>query len=129
MSNGARKFDQGKPPVMTGCFLRFPRAMIEIAKVSALGAEKYDVVLPDSGFLNVENGIARYTDAHGRHLLDRVIKGEWNTETGGNLPKEGRRVRHLAQAAWDILTVLERTLIEEETYGVKDERVSATEAV
>lgn len=114
MSNGARKFDDGKLPVMTGCFLRFPRAMKEIARVSKLGADKYEVVLPDDGFMYVENGVARYTDAMGRHMLDEVINGPMNVERGGALPADGVAVLHAAQVAWNALTRLELLLAENE---------------
>jgi hypothetical protein len=112
--NGARKFDNEKAPVTTGVFWRFPRALMEIAKVSAVGAEKYEVVLPDNHCLQVDNGFNRYADADGRHLLLVAIEGKWNTEKGGALPEEGRKVRHLAQHAWDALTILEMELLAEE---------------
>lgn len=113
MANGARKFDNDKAPVTTGVFWRFPRALMEVAKVSKLGAEKYEVVLPDNNCLNVENGFNRYADADGRHLLLRAIE-VMNTEKGGALPPEGVNIRHLAQHAWDALCILEMELIEEE---------------
>lgn len=115
--NGARKFDDDKLPVMTGCFLRFPRAMKEIARVSKLGADKYEVVLPDDNFLNVPNGVARYTDAMGRHALDEVLYGPVNRERGGNLPEAGVDVLHAAQIAWNALTRLELMLVEQEKQG------------
>ena len=113
--NGARKFDSGKAPITTGLLWRFPRAIKEVAKVSAVGAEKYEVTLPDDNCLRVENGFNRYADAIARHLVDRIIDGPINNEKGGALPPEGRNVRHLAQLIWDGLTCLEIELIDEET--------------
>lgn len=110
-----KKLDEGKAPVMTGVFLLFPRSMYELAKVSKLGADKYGVTLPDDNFLYVENGANRYMDAHGRHLLERQIRGDLHTETGGELPPEGVEVSHLTQSVWDGLCVLERTLKDKET--------------
>lgn len=114
MNKGARKFDDGKPPVVTGFMWRWPRAIKEVAKVSAVGAEKYDVVLPDNNCLNVPNGFNRYANAIGRHLLAMAIDGPMNTEKGGSLPPEGRGVYHLAQLIWNAMTVLERYLIDQE---------------
>lgn len=114
MTNGARKFDQEKAPVTTGVLWRFPRALLEVSKVSQLGADKYEVTLPDNNCLNVENGFYRYANAQGRHLLQRWIDGKWNIETGGALEEGGRRIRHLAQNAWDALMILELELLEEE---------------
>lgn len=114
MANGARKFDDGKAPITTGLLWRFPRAVKEVAKVSAVGAEKYEVTLPDDNCLRVENGFNRYADAIARHLVDRALEGPMNNEKGGALPPEGRDVRHLAQLIWDGLTCLEIELIEEE---------------
>lgn len=125
MTNGARKFDGGKPPVVTGFMWRWPRAIKEVAKVSAVGAEKYDVVLPDNNCLNVPDGYNRYANAIGRHLLDMAIDGPMNIEKGGSLPPEGREVYHLAQMIWDGLTVLERYLIDQEAETRKTAVVEA----
>lgn len=117
--NGARKFDIGKSPITTGLLWRFPRAVKAVASVSAVGAEKYEVTLPDDNCLRVENGFNRYADAIARHLVDRIIDGPINNEKGGALPPEGRDVRHLAQLVWDGLTCLEIELIEEEEMSRK----------
>ena len=106
------KMDDGKLPVMRGAFLRFPRAMREIARVSVLGATKYDSPIGDMGYLNVERGGERYTEALGRHLLDEVTKGLDNVEKGGALPESGMEVLHAAQAAWNALARLEYLMVE-----------------
>jgi hypothetical protein len=129
LTNGARKFDGGKPPITTGLLWRFPRAVKEVAKVSAVGAEKYEVTLPDDNCLRVENGFNRYADAIARHLVDRAIDGPMNNEKGGALPPEGRDVRHLAQLIWDGFTCLEIELIEEEkAKALSSEQASASGA-
>jgi hypothetical protein len=106
-SKGAKKLDAGKLPVMRGVFLRFPRAMYEIARVSQAGTTKYGVSIDDKNFVNVPDGHGRYTDALGRHLLDEAIHGAVNVERGGELPKEGAELLHAAQTAWDALARLE----------------------
>lgn len=107
MSEGAKKLDAGKLPVMRGVFLRFPRAMYELAKVSQAGTTKYAVPIDDMNYKNVPDGEGRYTDALGRHLLDEAIGGQMNVEKGGALPEQGVELLHKAQAAWDALARLE----------------------
>jgi hypothetical protein len=110
-NHGAKKLDTGKLPVMRGVFLRFPRAMQEIARVSAVGTAKYGVPIDDMQYKNVEDGEGRYTDALGRHLLEQAINGNESIERGGNLPAEGSEpLRHDAQVAWDALARLEIAL-------------------
>jgi hypothetical protein len=92
--------------------------------VSAVGAEKYEVTLPDDNCLRVEDGFNRYANAIARHLIDRAIDGPMNNEKGGALPPEGRDVRHLAQLIWDGLTCLEIELIEEEKASQSYEELS-----
>jgi Domain of unknown function (DUF5664) len=111
--NGAQKFDNDKLPVMRGVFLRFPRAMYELARVSKTGTTKYSVPISDMQYLNVADGHGRYTDALGRHLLDEAINGPMNTEKGGALPPGGAKLLHAAQAAWDALARLEIMLTEQ----------------
>lgn len=105
--DGAIKYDAGKPAVVRGVLARFPRALLEIAKVSAIGCEKYDLPPDDINFMNVPDGYGRYTDAAGRHLLAELMDGHWNVEHGGALPSEGRAVLHAAQLAWCALARLE----------------------
>jgi hypothetical protein len=107
LSEGAKKLDTGKLPVMRGVFLRFPRAMYEIARVSQVGTTKYAVPIDDMNYKNVPDGEGRYTDAVGRHLLDEAIHGRMNVEKGGALPEDGMKLLHAAQTAWDSLARLE----------------------
>lgn len=92
------KLDAGKAPV--GLMLRnFPRALAAVAQTTGYGAkEKYT----PSGWREVENGEERYLDALGRHLLIRADGSPYDPSTG---------LKHMAQAAWNSLAVLELELI------------------
>jgi hypothetical protein len=71
----------------------FAPALAEVVKVGTFGAKKYT----DGGWLQVPNGIKRYSDAALRHAAAHAM-GELNDpETG--LP-------HLAHVAWNALAVL-----------------------
>ncbi len=93
------KLDAGKVPVVRGAFGYFPRALIEVAKVSQFGATKYAW----KGWETVPDGVVRYTDALGRHLLYEAT-GE-NRDPDSNL-------LHAAHAAWNALARLELMLRE-----------------
>jgi hypothetical protein len=114
---GGVKHDAGKAPVMRGVFMRFPRAMFEVARVSQTGTTKYAVPISDMEYVNVKDGFGRYTDALGRHLLEEAIGGHVSVETGGELPAGGAELIHAAQAAWDALARLEILLIALEKAG------------
>ena len=90
------KVDEGKPRV--GLVLGdFSQALMEVAKVGTFGANKYS----DSGWISVPDGINRYTDALGRHLLYEG-KGESVDPDSG--------LQHAAHAAWNALARLELML-------------------
>lgn len=95
------KLDAGKSPVVRGAIQYFPRALLEVADVSAKGASKYSW----KGWIDVEDGISRYTDALGRHLVQEALE-----EFDSDLPE----VLHAAQVAWNALARLELILIEKE---------------
>jgi len=92
------KLDYGKP--MAGLLGDFGNALIEVAKVSTFGAQKYS----RGGWLHVDDGISRYTDAMWRHLL---------VEANGPIDKDSG-MRHAAQVAWNALARLELTLRKEQ---------------
>lgn len=94
------KLDQGKtrPSLI---FSSMPYALMAVAEVGTYGANKYS----ENGWMEVPNGIARYTDAMYRHLLATSAE---DGESG--LP-------HLAHACWNLLAVLELKLRGE--YGPK----------
>jgi hypothetical protein len=90
------KLDHGKPRV--GLVLGdFAKALLEVAKVGTYGANKYT----DHGWLSVPNGVERYTDALGRHLL---------YEASGELRDKDTGLMHAAHAAWNALARLELML-------------------
>lgn len=94
------KYDQDKPCVNRGMFAYFPKALLEVAKVSDFGAQKYE----RGGWKTVPDGIERYFDALGRHLLNFQIEGTFDKESG---------LRHMAHLAWNALAVLELQLQED----------------
>lgn len=79
--------------VMTG----FPRALLQVGRVSTYGARKYS----DNGWMSVENGVARYTDAMHRHAISEATGEISDPESG--LP-------HAAHLAWNALARLELML-------------------
>lgn len=94
------KLDAGKSPVYQGLLDYFPRAVRAVADVSAAGAAKYAW----KGWETVPDGINRYRNALGRHIVDESIQGKYDPDG----------FRHLAQQAWNALAALELTLREEE---------------
>ncbi len=95
------KADSGKPAVLQGLLQYFPRALREIATVSTIGAKKYSW----RGWESVPDGINRYGDALGRHLLAAAIEGPYDADTG---------LLHDSQVAWNALARLELILREKE---------------
>ena len=82
-----------KPPVHQGVLDMFPNALLEIAKASQFGAEKYG--WENWGKIPTQE----YKDALGRHLLEKGV----NEESG---------LLHLTHVAWNALAVLELTMQE-----------------
>ena len=72
----------------------FPRALEEVGKVSTFGRQKYT----RQGWLDVEDGINRYTSAMMRHMVAKA-KGEIiDPETG---------LSHDGAIAWNALAICE----------------------
>lgn len=92
------KLDDGKVPVHRGLFDYFPRALMEVARVSQKGVETSGY--PWGGWRDVPNALERYTDARGRHLLGESIQT--------HDPKTG--CLEAAHVAWNALAVLELLL-------------------
>ena len=104
---------RAKSSAMTSVFLRFPRAMQEIALVSDFGCKKYAVEPSDMTYL--ETGTSQdYTDALGRHLVAESYSSPFNNEDGG--------VLHSAQVAWNALARLEKFLYDLENRSGVEER-------
>lgn len=93
------KLDHGKAPIMRGVVAYFPRALAAVADVSAYGAAKYTW----GGWESVPDGVARYSDAMGRHLLAESSEGPVDGATG---------LSHAAQTTWNALARLELMLRE-----------------
>ena len=90
------KLDAGKPRV--GLVLgSFSRALREVCEVGTYGANFYS----PNGWLSVENGLERYTDAMLRHYLAEEIEGSIDPATN---------LKHAAQVAWNALARLELML-------------------
>ena len=82
----------------------------EIVKVYTAGSEKYDA----NNWQNVDDARRRYFGAAMRHLAAR-FSGEVFDEGDG-----GTNQRHLAQAAWNIITLLWLELHENDPKGQSD---------
>lgn len=100
------KMDAGKSPVLQGALQYFPRAIKAVSDVSHVGAKKYAW----KGWEAVPDGINRYGDAMGRHILAETIEGPIDHET---------QQLHASQTAWNALARLELILrrIEQEIKG------------
>ena len=90
-NNEGIKFDEGKPRVAE-MVIDFDDAMLELSKVWAFGADKYD----KSNWKFVENGKDRYTNALLRHLIAE----------GTNQYDDESRMLHAAHVAWNALARL-----------------------
>lgn len=101
------KLDAGKSPVFQGSFQYFPRALLAVADVSEAGAVKYTW----EGWRSVPNGIARYGNAIGRHILKEKIEGLYDLQMM-NDPNHPVMVLHAAQVAWNALARLDLMLVE-----------------
>ena len=100
------KLDAGKPSVWRGLLDYFPRACFKVADVSSRGAVKYAW----KGWETVPDGINRYGDALGRHILYEATEGMYDVGKGGLGPE----VLHAAQVAWNAMARLELILREQE---------------
>lgn len=89
------KLDSGK--IRMSLLKHFSRALIEVGKVSTVGAEKYT----GGGWLHVENGEQRYADAAWRHLFALT---DIDNGVGGTY------CLHEAQVIWNLLAALELKL-------------------
>ena len=78
----------------------FARALEQVGQVGSFGAAKYS----PSGWVEVPNGIERYTDAMYRHLMAYARDDLRDADSG---------LTHLSHAAWNILAILDLTLRDE----------------
>lgn len=96
-----QKQDYGKAPVWRGLINYFPRALLAVAQVSAMGNRKYKEW---GGWATVEDALDRYRDAEGRHMLESAMH-EMDGES---------QLLVAAHTAWNALAVLELRLREYE---------------
>lgn len=90
----------------------FARALNEVARVTTKGAEKYT----PNGWAQVDNGVERYMEAFGRHMVE-LGKGE----VFDNGPKGlGPDIYHKAQMIWNLLASLELELREQAGWVTKN---------
>ena len=82
--------------------IKYPKAANTIAAISKFGAAKYEW----GGWLQVEDGISRYTEALVRHLIT-----EGRDEESGFL--------HIGHAAWNALACVELKIRNEEVVQQK----------
>lgn len=90
------KLDHGKNRlglVMGG----FSRALQAVGEVGTYGATKYS----DNGWMQVPDGVDRYTDAMYRHLMKEAAGEQLDKDT---------ELLHAAHAAWNALARLELML-------------------
>jgi hypothetical protein len=106
------KYDAMSAPVVTLCFNYFPHALAAVANVSEYGARKYTPM----GWRTVPNGVARYTDALGRHLLKEAVEVYDEKDSG---------LAHAAQVAWNALARLELLLVEGARLNRRGNQISA----
>ncbi|HZX69774.1 MAG TPA: dATP/dGTP diphosphohydrolase domain-containing protein [Rhodanobacter sp.] len=78
---------------------RFPRAFMEIARVSEYGAKKHEVAIGDMSYLDIPDAYNMYTEACMRHMAGEALEGFVNHEDADML--------HAAQLAWNALARLE----------------------
>jgi len=93
------KLDQGKNR-MGLMFSGFSRALEAVGGISTFGANKYS----PNGWVKVDNGIERYTDAMLRHLTKECMGEERDSDS---------KLLHSAHLAWNALARLELQLREE----------------
>jgi hypothetical protein len=105
------KLDAGKVDV--SLLTLWPRALMEVCRVGSLGQSKYS----RGGFLDVANGVIRYTAAMLRHLFKESMGQKYDDDPYYDTPNGAQwkgTIRHDAQVAWNALSRLELKLKEEE---------------
>lgn len=93
-----RKYDDGKAPLMQGCFQYFGKALRAVAQISAYGARKYSCAFSEQNWRKVDNAKGRYADALLRHL-EAHVRGEAIDQESGQA--------HIDMVAWNALALSE----------------------
>lgn len=97
-SDKGAKVDAGKPR-MDLVLGAFSEALIEVSKVGTFGAKKYT----ENGWIEVPNGVQRYTDAMLRHYF---------YERNGEEVDSDSELLHASHLAWNALARLSLILKE-----------------
>lgn len=97
-STPGAKLDAGKVDIGTILSL-FPRSLFAVGSVGQFGAAKYSL----GGFLEVQDGVHRYTSAGVRHMLKNFIGEDLDSDS---------LMMHMAHDAWNALAKLELHLRE-----------------
>ena len=92
-STPGAKLDAGKIDIAMILAL-FPRALFGIGSVGVFGAEKYSL----GGFLEVKDGVHRYTAAGVRHMLKNFISEDLDDDS---------LMEHKCHKAWNAMAELE----------------------
>ena len=85
----------------------FSRSLEEVGKIGTYGAVKYS----PNGWVEVTNGIERYTDAMYRHLTEEAKGNQLDSDTG---------LLHAAHAAWNALARLDLMMRNQEALEKQD---------
>lgn len=101
---GNMKESHGKPSVWRGVIKYFPRALMEVARVSDFGHSKYGEW---GGWVNVDDAIDMYGDAKCRHMLKEAMQISTDDES---------ELMHAAHEAWGALARLELLCRERKRY-------------
>ena len=88
----------------------FARSLKAVGEVGTYGAIKYT----DGGWVEVPNGIKRYTDATMRHFLDEMSGVEYDKDT---------ELLHAAHFAWNALARLDLIIREKENKKPLDKTI------
>ena len=97
------KLDAGKVEVGL-IFNDMPRALLAVAEIGTYGRHKYT----KGGWVHVEEGVERYTNAMDRHRLKESIE---------NVDQETKML-HATHLAWNALARLELMIREQESVEV-----------
>lgn len=89
--------DDAEKPQLRLVIDSFAHALWQVGRVGTFGAHKYT----EDGWVHVENGIQRYTNAMYRHLLLEAMGEEDDKES---------ELMHSAHTAWNALARLELQL-------------------
>lgn len=112
-----------KPQPYRGFIARFPRAILEVTKISMYGTKKHNVPLNDMSFKTIPGAEYNMVEAECRHLLKEAIEGPVDQDTGFEDLRD--TILHKAEKAWNAMADLEVALyqIEEARFAKLSQEV------